>query len=287
MIAGKFARGVVLTVRSDGMRFFVLMVISVWVTGFTGGGCGQGRESARSLDKAKPKGKSAVQTSAELSHRSADGQPVRSVQEALDEVERRLRRMERHGTRPDAIAVARALAALPGANLRGPAGPHGPIGAAGPVGPQGPVGAKGPAGPEGPPGPKGVRGPAGPQGPQGVRGEQGSQGIQGPRGVQGPVGPKGAAGAYSTKVDPYKQQGSLAIGPGQYGAAVASCKDRRDILLTGGCRATPAWIGYLTQVGPRQMMTRLKKANWRCEYRNVSPSTTLQVHAEVYCITVR
>lgn len=273
------------------MRQFVLQEISVLVSVLVfvvaGCGCGQASEKARSLDQAEPQTGAAPVTSAELTHRSADGQPVRSVQEALDEVERRIRRIERHGTRPDAIAVARALTALPGANLRGPAGPQGPPGPAGPVGPQGPLGGKGPAGPEGPSGPKGVRGPAGGQGPQGVRGEQGPQGIQGPRGVQGPTGPKGAPGAYSTKADPYVQQGSLAIGPGQYGAAVASCKDRRDILLTGGCRAAPAWIGYLTQVGPQHMTTRLKKATWRCEYRNASPSTTLQVHAQAYCITVR
>jgi hypothetical protein len=127
----------------------------------------------------------------------------------------------------------------------------------------------------------------GTQGPQGVRGEQGTQGIQGPRGVQGPVGPKGAPGAYSTKADPYVKRGALAIGPGQYGAAVAACRDRRDILITGGCRATPAWIGYLTQVGPQHLTTAQQAATWRCEYRNISPSTTLQVHAEAYCITVR
>jgi len=269
------------------MRFIVLMETLVFVV--VTAGCGQDRPPARALDSAGSKSKpnSVPVTSAELSHRSADGQPVRSVQEALNEVERRLRRMERHGTRPDAVAVAQALAALPGANLRGPVGPQGPPGPAGPVGPQGPVGGKGLVGPEGPSGPKGVRGPDGPQGPQGVRGEQGPQGIQGPRGVQGPAGPKGAAGAYSTKGDPYVQRGALAIGPGQYGAAVARCKDRRDILLTGGCTAAPAWIGYLTQVGPQHLTDRQKRADWRCEYRNVSPSSTLQVHAEAYCITVR
>jgi collagen triple helix repeat protein len=271
------------------VRVRVCVCVSVLVLGAAG--CGQAPEPVRTGDLAKATSGSETQgsvvTSAELTHRSADGQPVRSVQEALDEVERRIRRMERHGTRPDAIAVARALAALPGANLRGPSGPHGPPGPAGPVGLQGPVGGKGPAGLEGPSGPKGVLGPAGPQGPQGVRGEQGSQGIQGPRGVQGPAGPKGPPGAYSSKADPYVQRGSLVIGPGQYGAALASCKDRRDILLTGGCRAAPAWIGYLTQVGPQHLTNKRKKATWRCEYRNVSPSTTLQVHAEAYCIPVR
>ncbi len=275
------------------MRLLVLQEMSVCVSVLVLGaaGCGQAREPVGSGNMAKAKAQAAspgsVATSAELTHRSVDGQRVRSVQEALDELERRIRRMERHGTRPDAIAVARALAALPGANLRGRVGPHGPPGPAGPVGIQGGVGGKGPSGPEGPAGPKGVLGPAGPQGPQGVRGEQGSQGIQGSRGVQGLVGPKGPPGAYSSKIDPYVQRGSLAIGPGQYGAALASCKDRRDILLTGGCRATPAWIGYLTQVGPQHLSDRLKKATWRCEYRNASPTTTLQVHAEAYCITVR
>ncbi|MFH2008863.1 MAG: hypothetical protein ABI333_19905 [bacterium] len=271
--------------RTVTVAVWVAAWLAAWLAACVAAcGCGSATEPTQPMRKP---GTREPLTSQGVNHQGADGRPVRTVREVLDELCGRLRKIERHGTRPDALAVARALAALPGANLRGPLGPQGPPGPSGPVGPTGAQGPPGPSGPEGPAGPKGVRGPPGPQGPQGIRGEQGVQGLQGPTGVQGPVGPKGAAGSYSTKSDPYVQSGQLAIGPGQYGAAVASCKDRRDILITGGCRAAPAWIGYLTQVGPRHLGNRLLPAVWRCEYRNVSASATLQVHADVYCITVR
>lgn len=195
--------------------------------------------------------------------------------------------MEKHGTRPDAAAVARALAVQPDLELRGPRGPQGAPGAPGPVGPQGPPGPRGPPGEVGPAGPRGTVGPPGPDGPQGVQGNQGPQGLQGPGGPQGPAGPKGAPGAYSTKADPYVQRGQMVIGAGQYGAAVATCRDLQDILITGGCRASPGWVGALTQAAPEAVGHKGQKASWRCEYRNLSTNTTMQVTAEVYCITVR
>ena len=210
-----------------------------------------------------------------------------SQQSALQQLAQRVTRIEKHGTRPDAVLVAKALVALPDPALRGPVGPQGPPGPAGSIGPVGPPGGKGPPGPVGPSGARGIRGPLGERGPQGVRGEQGPQGIQGPRGVQGPAGPKGDTGAYARKQDLYQRRGALAIGPGQYGAAVATCQDRRDLLITGGCRAAPAWSGYLTQVGPQHIRNKNHRASWRCEYRNISPTATIQVHAEVYCIIVR
>ncbi len=120
-----------------------------------------------------------------------------------------------------------------------------------------------------------------------MQGTQGPQGLQGPRGPQGPAGPKGDPGAYATKADPYVRRGKLTIGPGQYGAAVASCRHPRDVLITGGCRARPAWVGALTQATPENMLDKQARATWRCEYRNVSAQITLQATAEVYCITVR
>ncbi|MFN3650039.1 MAG: hypothetical protein ACK47B_10715 [Armatimonadota bacterium] len=45
--------------------------------------------------------------------------------------------------------------------LRGPAGPEGPVGPAGTTGPAGPVGERGPAGPQGPTGPRGPEGESG------------------------------------------------------------------------------------------------------------------------------
>lgn len=248
--------------------------------------CGQGRERAHSLsNQAGAKGGPA--TSEQWVHHSADGLPPRTVREVIDDLTRRLSKIERHGTRPDAVAVARALAKLPDQELRGPRGTQGPPGPPGPIGPTGPPGPKGPAGELGPAGPRGLRGPTGPSGPQGIQGSQGPQGLQGPRGPQGPVGPKGHPGAYATKADPYVRRGHLTIGPGQYGAALARCRDPRDLLITGGCRAKPAWVGSLTQSAPENLTNKQQPAAWRCEYRNVSAQTTVQATAEIYCITVR
>jgi len=55
-------------------------------------------------------------------------------------------------------------------NVKGPAGPQGPLGEIGPTGPQGETGPAGPQGETGPAGPQGETGPAGPQGPQGNAG---------------------------------------------------------------------------------------------------------------------
>ncbi|MDY0001906.1 MAG: hypothetical protein RBU30_11470 [Polyangia bacterium] len=170
---------------------------------------------------------------------------------------------------------------------RGPRGPQGVPGAPGLVGPEGPPGPRGPAGEPGPAGPRGLRGPPGPDGPQGIQGNQGPQGLQGPGGPQGPAGPKGDPAAYATKADPYVARGHLVIGAGQYGRAVASCRDPRDIVITGGCRASPAWVGALTQAAPEGLLDKSQRASWSCEYRNLSVKSTLQATAEIYCITVR
>jgi len=257
-------------------------------------GCESKREKAGTLDEdrqpssetagATGKGARAVDR---LVFPGGEGRPPQTLREVIDDLRARLARIEQHGTRPDAEAVAGALARRPELELRGPRGPRGPPGPPGPVGPKGPPGPKGPAGEVGPAGPRGPRGPAGPKGPQGVQGTQGPQGLQGPRGPQGPAGPKGDPGAYATKADPYVRRGKLTIGPGQYGAAVASCRHPRDVLITGGCRARPAWVGALTQATPENMLDKQARATWRCEYRNVSAQITLQATAEVYCITVR
>lgn len=198
-------------------------------------------------------------------------------------LEQRVTRLEARPAGVDPAAVARVLVDLAPEGLRGPvgaAGGPGPQGIPGAPGPQGTVGEAGLAGPAGPPGPPG---PHGPPGPQGVQGEQGPQGLQGPRGVQGPAGPRGPAGSYASKSDPYLRQGQLSLGPGQAGAAVAACREARDLLLTGGCRAAPSFVAVLTQAGPEHVTNPGQVATWRCEYRNVSTTAMLQVTAEVYC----
>lgn len=203
-----------------------------------------------------------------------------------DELERRLAVIEQRGP-ADVHAIANELL-LKGsaAGLSGPAGPLGPYGPPGPDGPMGPAGV-GPAGPEGPRGAKGDPGPNGPEGPQGTQGLQGAQGIQGPQGAQGPKGPPGPAAAYANKPDITRKEGRVSVGPSQVATAVASCDRAGDLLVTGGCFADPQWLAQLVAARPVAMTDAATAASWRCDYRNSSPASTIEIVAEVYCVRPR
>ncbi|HEY5934748.1 MAG TPA: hypothetical protein VIU61_08940 [Kofleriaceae bacterium] len=172
------------------------------------------------------------------------------------------------------------------AGLSGPPGDRGPFGPAGPPGPMGPAGV-GPPGPEGPRGAKGDPGPIGPQGEQGVQGEQGIQGRQGVAGPQGPKGVPGPAAAYANKQDMTRKESRISVGAGLVATAVASCDRAVDLLVTGGCYADPQWMAQLVAARPLAMTDASAPASWRCDYRNTSPSTTIEVVAEVYCVRPR
>jgi hypothetical protein len=183
---------------------------------------------------------------------------------------------------PNATLLAQYLGSVPGLLLPGPAGPSGPPGPPGPPGkepgPPGPAGVRGEAGPLGP------RGEVGPPGPQGTQGLQGPQGIQGPPGPAGPRGPEGPAGGYSRKRDVYKASARLSIGPNLSGAVAAACRDVKDLLVSGHCGATPAWLGALGQGGAVDVDSAASAAAWRCEYRNLSSRNSLTIDAAVYCV---
>lgn len=184
----------------------------------------------------------------------------------------------------NATAVANEL--LASGKAAGPPGPPGPRGPEGPPGPPGPAGV-GPPGVEGPRGPKGDPGPPGPEGPQGVQGLQGAQGIQGPAGVAGPKGPPGPASTYAQKTDILRKESRISVGAGLVATAVASCERAVDLLVTGGCYADPQWMAQLVAARPVAMSDGAAPASWRCDYRNTSPSSTIEVVAEVYCVRPR
>jgi hypothetical protein len=170
--------------------------------------------------------------------------------------------------------------------LEGPPGPPGKEGPAGPPGPPGPGGI-GPAGPEGPRGAKGDSGPPGPEGPQGPQGQQGVQGMQGQQGIVGPKGPPGPAAAYGAKQDIQRREQRISVGAGLVATAIASCERAKDLLVTGGCYADPQWMAQLVAARPLAVTDAATAASWRCDYRNTSPSSTIEVVSEVYCVRPR
>jgi hypothetical protein len=203
-----------------------------------------------------------------------------------DELAARLGKLEAQRGVDAKVVAGELLTRGKDAGLSGPPGPPGPRGPDGPPGPAGPAGV-GPPGPEGPRGAKGDPGPPGPEGPQGVQGLQGAQGIQGPAGVAGPKGPPGPASTYAQKNDITRRESRISVGPGLVATAVASCERAVDLLVTGGCYADPQWMAQLVAARPIAMTDGAAPATWRCDYRNTSPSTTIEVVAEVYCVRPR
>ena len=207
---------------------------------------------------------------------------AKSVAEVLQTLEQRVKTLEARPAWPDGAALAVYLSTLPGLAIPGPPGPPGPAGPAGPTG-KGDPGPAGPAGPRGEAGPPGPRGEVGPPGPQGTQGLQGPQGIQGPPGPAGPRGPEGPAGGYSRKREVYRATAQLSIGPGLSGAVAAACRDANDLLISGHCGATPAWLGALGQAGATDADSTTAAA-WRCEYRNLSAHNSLMINAAIFCV---
>ena len=170
------------------------------------------------------------------------------------------------------------------AGLIGPPGPAGPRGEPGPPGPEG---SEGPAGALGPDGARGEPGPRGPAGPQGVQGLQGPQGVQGPQGAEGPAGPAGPPGAYSSKRDLVRRDARVTVGPGLVASVVAACESQEDLLITGGCSVDPVWLGQLISAQPFAMKDVRAAAGWRCDYRNASETTSIEISAAAYCVRPR
>jgi hypothetical protein len=202
------------------------------------------------------------------------------------ELEQHIARLEQRGE-VDAQRVAAAILAKGSASgLSGPPGPLGPPGPQGSAGPIGPGGA-GPVGPDGQRGAKGDPGPAGVEGPQGIQGLQGAQGLQGPQGAQGPKGPSGPPGAYGQRADLARKEARVSVGAGLVATAVASCEHARDLLVTGGCYADPQWLAQLIATRPVGLTSEDAPASWRCDFKNTSPSTTIEIVAEAYCVRPR
>jgi hypothetical protein len=218
--------------------------------------------------------------------RSNETKSVRDLEARAADLTQRLTTLEQRGAVDTGKVAAELLAKGSAAGLTGPQGPLGPPGPTGPVGPMGPAGV-GPPGPAGERGPKGDPGPIGPEGPQGIQGLQGAQGIQGQQGAQGPKGPPGPPGAYGNKSDLIRKENRISVGAGLVATAVAPCDRAADLLVTGGCYADPQWMATLVASRPVMLTDQANAAAWRCDYKNTSPSSTIEVVAEAYCVRPR
>lgn len=215
---------------------------------------------------------------------SPDSKRAEILEARIAHLEVELARIEIEGTGLDATRVARELVREGGPELVGPPGPEGVRGIAGPPGPEGPIGPIGEQGPLGPSGPSGERGPPGPPGPQGIQGLQGPQGLQGTQGNQGPEGPQGPASALDTKPDMHRREARILVGPGLVGSAVAKCEQPIDLVIAGGCSATPVWRAALAASLPFSVADPRLAGGWQCDYRNQSTESDITVIAEVYCV---
>lgn len=215
-----------------------------------------------------------------------DDDSAKQLEAKLAEHSQRLAAIEQRGAVNTQAVAAELLAKGSAAGLRGPAGPPGPEGPPGP-GSAGPIGPPGPPGPQGERGLKGDRGERGPEGPQGVQGGQGPQGLQGTQGPQGPKGPPGPAGAYGQKTDLARREHRVTVGAGLVATAIAKCEHATHLLVTGGCYADPQWMAQLVASRPLAMADNATAAAWRCDYKNLSPTATIEVIAEAYCVAPR
>jgi hypothetical protein len=214
-------------------------------------------------------------------HPQTDKRPdVEALKTELADAQRRIAELEAKG----AVDVKKVADEVLARGLAGPPGPAGPRGELGLPGPAGPLGPLGPPGPEGPQGARGNAGPPGPLGPQGIQGLQGAQGIQGVQGGQGPKGPPGPPAAYATKNDLMRREARISVAAGLVASAVASCEKSIDLVVGGGCFADPMWMAELVSTRPLQLADTAVASGWRCDYRNTSASSTIEVVAEVYCV---
>ena len=109
-------------------------------------------------------------------------------------------------------------------------------------------------------------------------------GPTGPQGPQGPEGPVGPAGALARKADLSRREARIEILPGLTGSAVARCDTADQLVIHGGCAASPMWRAQLLGTRAVDAADTTRAAGFRCDYRNTSSESALEAIAEVYCV---
>jgi len=81
-----------------------------------------------------------------------------------------------------------------------------------------------------------------------------------------------------------RREARISLPPGLVATAVVQCEKSIDLLVAGGCVADPMWMAQLINARPTGVADAAAAAGWRCDYRNSSPSTTIEVMAEAFCV---
>jgi hypothetical protein len=89
------------------------------------------------------------------------------------------------------------------------------------------------------------------------------------------------------KNDVQRHEQRVSVGAGLVATVIASCEHATDLLVTGGCYADPQWMAQLVASRPIAMTDAANPASWRCDYKNSSPSSTIEIVAEAYCARPR
>ena len=89
------------------------------------------------------------------------------------------------------------------------------------------------------------------------------------------------------KTDLARREHRVSVGAGLVATAVAACERASDLLVTGGCYADPQWMAQLVASRAVAMTDAAHPAAWRCDYKNTSPGSTIEIVAEAYCVRPR
>jgi hypothetical protein len=76
----------------------------------------------------------------------------------------------------------------------------------------------------------------------------------------------------------------VTVGAGLVASAVAQCEKVEELLVTGGCYTDPMWTAHLIAARPVGMTDTTTAPAWRCDARNTSDTSSIELVAEVYCV---
>jgi hypothetical protein len=80
-----------------------------------------------------------------------------------------------------------------------------------------------------------------------------------------------------------RREARISVGPGLVGSVVVKCEQPGDLVLLGGCKASPVWRAALVNGSAFSASDPRSAGGWSCDYRNQSSESEIDIIAEVYC----